>query len=134
MTTAQPDWTTYESPLGRLALFAGPRGLSHLYFEGRAPQVSETARREMPEAVRQLDEYFAGGRKGFDLDLDLGGTKFQREVWRLLTEIPYGTTTTYGEMARRIDDRLYPVGLEPYRRPQVVGAPIRCRSSSPATG
>jgi methylated-DNA-[protein]-cysteine S-methyltransferase len=39
-------------------------------------------------------------------------------------EIPYGTTTTYGELARRIDDRLYPVGLEPYRRPQVVGAAI----------
>jgi methylated-DNA-[protein]-cysteine S-methyltransferase len=124
MTAAQPGWTTYESPFGRLALFAGPSGITHLYFEGRASQVSETARREMPEAVRQLDDYFSGRRKGFDLDLDLGGTTFQREVWRLLKEIPYGTTTTYGEMARRVDEDLFPVGLEPYRRPQVVGAAI----------
>ena len=124
MTTARTHWTTYESPLGRLALFEGPSGITHLYFKGRAPKVSETARGEMPEAVRQLDGYFAGRRKGFDLDLDLRGTTFHREVWRLLMEIPYGTTTTYGELARRIDDRLYPVGLEPYRRPQVVGAAV----------
>jgi methylated-DNA-[protein]-cysteine S-methyltransferase len=124
MTTARPDWTTYESPLGRLTLLAGPSGLSHLYFEGRAPQVSEAARREMPETARQLDDYFAGRRRCFDLVLDLRGTTFHREVWRLLMEIPYRTTTTYGEMARRVDEDLYPPGVEPYRRPQLVGAAI----------
>ena len=124
MTAAGPGWTTYESPLGRLALFAGLSGITHLYFEGRAPRVSETARRELSEAVRQLDDYFRGARKGFDLDLDLGGTRFQREVWRLLMEIPCGTTKTYGELAGQIDDRIFPAGLEPYRRPQVVGAAI----------
>jgi methylated-DNA-[protein]-cysteine S-methyltransferase len=124
MTTTQPDWMTYESPLGRLALLAGRGGISALYFSGRAPQVSEAGRREMPEAARQLDDYFAGRRKGFDLDIDLRGTSFQMQVWRLLTGIPYGTTTTYGDLARRIDDRLYPGGLEPYRRAQVVGAAI----------
>jgi methylated-DNA-[protein]-cysteine S-methyltransferase len=124
MTATNRDWATYESPLGRLTLLAGPVGISHLYFKGRSPQVAEESRREMPEAARQLDDYFAGRRKSFDLDIDLRGTAFQLEVWRLLREIPYGTTTTYGELARRIDDRFYPRNLEPFRRPQVVGAAI----------
>jgi methylated-DNA-[protein]-cysteine S-methyltransferase len=53
--------------------------------------------------VRQLEEYFAGSRREFDLTLHLEGTPFQRRVWAALREIPYGATLSYGELARRID-------------------------------
>jgi methylated-DNA-[protein]-cysteine S-methyltransferase len=78
----------------------------------------------MTNAVAQLDAYFAGQRRAFELDLDLHGNPLQSEVWRQLREIPYGTTTTYGEIARRIDDSLYRPNLEPYKRARVVGAAI----------
>ncbi|MER8042252.1 methylated-DNA--[protein]-cysteine S-methyltransferase [Streptomyces sp. NPDC094032] len=52
------------------------------------------------EAVRQLGEYFAGERDSFDLLLARGGTDFQRRVWAALEEIPYGTTVSYGDVAR----------------------------------
>jgi methylated-DNA-[protein]-cysteine S-methyltransferase len=54
-------------------------------------------------AVRQLTEYFAGTRREFDLPLRLQGTTFQTRVWRELSEIPYGQTWSYGQLAHRIE-------------------------------
>ena len=54
------------------------------------------------EAIRQLGEYFAKMRVEFDLPLATEGTPFQRSVWRVLREIPYGATISYGELARRV--------------------------------
>jgi methylated-DNA-[protein]-cysteine S-methyltransferase len=51
------------------------------------------------DVVQQLDEYFAGARTGFDLELAPKGNQFQRRVWAKLTEIPYGHTRTYGQLA-----------------------------------
>jgi methylated-DNA-[protein]-cysteine S-methyltransferase len=51
---------------------------------------------------RQLCEYFDGERDAFDLPLEMSGTPFQRRVWQALQQIPYGETTTYGELARRM--------------------------------
>jgi AraC family transcriptional regulator of adaptative response/methylated-DNA-[protein]-cysteine methyltransferase len=51
---------------------------------------------------RQLQEYFQGERREFDLPLDLAGTPWQRKVWSALLEIPYGSTTSYGELAARL--------------------------------
>src|ERR1700690_2867719 len=56
----------------------------------------------LPLAARQLAEYFAGARRVFDLPLALHGTPFQQRVWRALTEIPYGETWSYGQLAKRI--------------------------------
>jgi methylated-DNA-[protein]-cysteine S-methyltransferase len=53
-------------------------------------------------AARQLAAYFAGERTSFDMPLDLHGTEFQRRVWQALLAIPFGETTSYGEIARRI--------------------------------
>lgn len=53
-------------------------------------------------ATTQLDEYFAGKRREFDIDLLLAGTEFQEAVWNALAEVPYGTTLTYGALARLI--------------------------------
>ena len=66
------------------------------------PGWQESQRGAVAEAIRQLREYFAGGRTGFDLALAPKGTEFQRAVWRQLQEIPYGETISYGELARRV--------------------------------
>jgi methylated-DNA-[protein]-cysteine S-methyltransferase len=52
--------------------------------------------------VRQLGEYFAGDRRGFELAIQLDGTRFERAVWGELLRIPYGETSSYGELARAI--------------------------------
>jgi methylated-DNA-[protein]-cysteine S-methyltransferase len=98
-------WTTYESPLGPLTLRGGPRGLAALDYPGAGgPRLGEDDRAPAPfaGAARQLDEYFAGRRRAFDLALDLSGTPFQRAVWAQLLAIPYGTTTTYAVLARAV--------------------------------
>jgi methylated-DNA-[protein]-cysteine S-methyltransferase len=107
-------WTTYESPLGPLTLVGGAVGLSGLRFPGRGPALEGEARRPdaFGAAVEQLEEYFAGERRRFELDLDLRGTPFQRAVWRQLQELPYGTRVSYAELAARIGrpDRVRAVG------------------------
>ncbi len=124
MSTDRLAWTIYESPVGPLTLVAGPAGIRSVHFPGRSQQLAPTARRRMPQAAGQLEGYFAGERRGFELDLDLRGTPLQLLVWERLLQIPYGTTTTYGELAGRIDESLYPVGLEPYKRARLVGAAV----------
>jgi methylated-DNA-[protein]-cysteine S-methyltransferase len=58
----------------------------------------------LERAIAQLAEYFAGNRTAFDLPLDASGSDFERQVWTLLRAIPYGATTSYGELARRLGD------------------------------
>lgn len=67
----------------------------HARYEPQASDITQ-------EAVRQLDEYFTGERKSFDMPLLFVGSDFQKSVWQMLLEIPYGQTISYGEMARRI--------------------------------
>ncbi|HEY4779142.1 MAG TPA: methylated-DNA--[protein]-cysteine S-methyltransferase [Solirubrobacterales bacterium] len=119
-----PGWTIYESPIGPLTLVAGPQGVTNIHFSEHAPRLAEAARQPLREVVEQLDAYFAGELQAFELDLDLRGNPLQSAVWRQLLEIPYGETTTYGEVAGRIEESLYDPGLEPYRRARVVGATI----------
>src|SRR6201995_1026077 len=98
------QFTTFQSPFGQLTLVAGDAGLRHLYFPRRAPALEETDHdpARLSAATEQLGEYFSGGRTTFELPLECHGTPFQRSVWRALQEIPYGTTTTYGALARRL--------------------------------
>jgi methylated-DNA-[protein]-cysteine S-methyltransferase len=119
-----PGWTICESPIGPLTVVGGPNGITNVHFSGRSPRLPAARRRPLREAVDQLQAYFAAERQTFELDLDLRGTHLQTEVWRQLLEIPYGTTTTYGEVAERIDGSVYGPDLEPYERPRVVGAAI----------
>ncbi|AKJ09040.1 cysteine methyltransferase [Streptomyces incarnatus] len=103
--------TVHPSPLGDLLLTgtvspAGGLTLGSLAMPGQrgAPAVRAEDRDDGPfaEAHRQLDAYFAGRRTRFELPLAATGTPFQRAVWQALEEIPYGTTTTYGELAARL--------------------------------
>jgi methylated-DNA-[protein]-cysteine S-methyltransferase len=122
MTNTKLHWTIYESPVGPLGLVAGPTGLTNLSFPGRLRPPADATKAPIPEVTDQLDAYFAGDLQAFDLELDLHGTALQEAVWQALLEIPYGTTTSYGELAARIDEPLYGTGVEPYRRARAVGA------------
>src|SRR5687767_1362295 len=97
-----------DSPVGRLRLIGRGEELVAIWFEhGR------DARKEHPALVAgtspvlvrtraQLEEYFRGERRDFDLPLAPEGTEFQKKVWRLLRFIRYGTTTTYGALAQEL--------------------------------
>ncbi len=100
-------YTHLASPIGRLLLAGDGQALAALGFpSGKGAVTPRTDwRREdgaFAEARRQLGEYFAGGRRVFDLALDLRGTEFQLRVWRELLTLPFGATTTYGAIAARI--------------------------------
>jgi methylated-DNA-[protein]-cysteine S-methyltransferase len=102
-------YTYFESPIGRLLLTSDATALTGLYMEpSRKAQsidgwIQDDAVAPLSATVRQLTEYFAGTRRDFDLPLRLQGTTFQTRVWRELTEIPYGQTWSYGQLAQRID-------------------------------
>ena len=123
-------YTTVESPIGELLLLGDGDVLHGLYMQdGRKPiGVRPTWQREdsaFGDVRKQLDEYFAGERTSFDIQLHLDGSPFQRTVWHALTEIPYGETISYGELARRIGrpDRARAVGTANGQNPIAVIVP-----------
>jgi methylated-DNA-[protein]-cysteine S-methyltransferase len=117
-------WTKHETPIGTLTIVAGPTGIRRIHFPDERPRLATAGRAALPEATDQLDQYFAGERQSFELAVDLGGEPLQRAVWEQLKGIPYGETTTYGELASRVEEALFPVGLEPYRRVRLAAAAI----------
>jgi methylated-DNA-[protein]-cysteine S-methyltransferase len=122
MSASDTHWTIYESPIGPLTLVGGPRGLIRLDFPGRTRVPDETAKRPMPDVTEQLEAYFAGERRSFELELDLRGTTLQLAVWRELLRIPYGEVRSYGEQAGAIDAGLFRTDVEPWQRARAVGA------------
>jgi methylated-DNA-[protein]-cysteine S-methyltransferase len=99
--------TSTDSPLGELTLVAEDGMLTGVYFPHHwyRPDHAEFGDQDeagFGEAERQLAEYFARDRKGFDLPLDPRGNPFQRRVWELISCIPYGRTVTYGDLARTL--------------------------------
>jgi len=100
-------WHQIESPVGALLLAGDATHLKVVHFQaGRHPLLpaDDWVEDDRPFArtIRQLQEYFAGRRRAFELALAAEGTAFQRSVWRALTEIPYGETRSYGEIAQRL--------------------------------
>lgn len=102
-------YTTIDSPIGRLLLGGDASALRLLWFltSRRAP-VPEPSWIESPSTfapvVEQLQAYFAGRLRTFDVPLAIAGTPFQNKVWRALQDIPYGETESYGALARRLGD------------------------------
>ena len=101
--------TVVDSPVGELTLVADGDALIGLYFDGhrRKPRLDGLGPRDdrgFGEAVRQLNEYFAGERTEFDLPLAPRGSEFELKVWGLLTKIPFGETRTYGQLAAELGD------------------------------
>jgi methylated-DNA-[protein]-cysteine S-methyltransferase len=107
MKTSPMTYTWMESPIGPLLLAGHERGLRLVHFvNGRRPKSPPSTWVEdkgpFKEAIRQLEAYFEGRLKQFELPLVLEGTEFQLLVWRNLQNIPYGETVSYGQLARRI--------------------------------
>ena len=103
-------YTRIESPVGPLLLVADDAGLRLIQFvNGRNPAQPDPQWQQdaepLRETIRQLRAYFSGELQTFDLTLAPQGTPFQRSVWNLLCEIPYGETISYGELARRVGNR-----------------------------
>ena len=101
------SYTTLASPVGPLLLAADWLGLRRVYFEnskrtGPPPPHWKQDRGPLHEVIRQLEAYFGGALKDFNLPLSLEGTEFQLRVWRCLRTIPYGETISYGQLAQRI--------------------------------
>jgi len=97
-------YTTFESPIGPLLLAGDEEGLKYLNIRNDKKKI------EVPDGwqeniaffrdiSRQLEAYFAGQLKSFEVKLAPEGTEFQRSVWKALCEIPYGETRTYKEIA-----------------------------------
>ncbi len=99
----------YESPIGDILLAADEIGLTGLWFEGQKYFANtlpdERISQEtdiLTEAKKWLDVYFSGEEPTFTPPLHPAGSTFRQSVWQILLQIPYGKTTTYGEIARKI--------------------------------
>jgi methylated-DNA-[protein]-cysteine S-methyltransferase len=100
-------YTYVSSPLGKLLLTTNGAALTRLCFPCHQDDHTLGAgwRRDdewFEDVRRQLREYFAGELDTFDVKLDMAGTPFERRVWGELCKIPYGTTASYGQIAKRI--------------------------------
>lgn len=102
--------TVVDSPLGELTVVAEDGALTGVYFPDHrrrpAPETfgprTDEGFEGFEEVRRQLGEYFAGRRDRFDLPLAPKGDEFHQRVWKLLAEIPFGETRSYGELARQL--------------------------------
>ena len=116
----------YDSPLGGILLAADDVGLTGLWFDGQkyfarglSNERIEQETSVLAEAKRWLDIYFAGKEPDFTPPLHPIGSAFRRSVWEILLQIPYGQTTTYGEIARQLSKKQ---GLERMSTQAVGGA------------
>ena len=99
----------YTSPLGGITLTSDGMELTGLYFDGERdfPDLSAVRKKDLPvfgEVMRWLDLYFNGKEPDFMPALNPTGTPFQMSVWAILRTIPYGEMTTYGAIARRLEE------------------------------
>ncbi|MCZ7457046.1 methylated-DNA--[protein]-cysteine S-methyltransferase [Streptomyces sp. WMMC940] len=131
--------TVTDSPYGPLTLVATDSVLSGLYMTEQRHRpgeedFGEPDPRPFREVVRQLDAYFAGELKDFDLPMHLAGTPFQRTVWEQLLLIPYGETRTYGELAGALGNpgASRAVGLANGKNP--IGIIVPCHRVIGASG
>jgi methylated-DNA-[protein]-cysteine S-methyltransferase len=128
--TTSLQYAFEDSPIGSLLLVGNDQALHGLYMQdGRKPKRIDSGWERsttcLADAKAQLREYFAGERVAFDLALVMEGTPFERRVWSALTEIPYGETCSYGELARTLGQptAARAVGLANGRNPIAVIVP-----------
>lgn len=123
-------YTTITSPIDPLTLVARDGRLIGIYCQQHKgkPEIAEDWKEDpepFAEPIRQLQEYFQGSRREFDLPLAPDGTEFQQQVWAELRRIPFGETISYGELARRINNpkAVRAVGLANGRNPISIVIP-----------
>jgi methylated-DNA-[protein]-cysteine S-methyltransferase len=117
----------HPTPLGDLLLLGDAHALSAIHLPGlhRLPPGTTENPAPFADAIVQLDEYFAGARRGFDLALEPHGGPFDRAVWDRVARIPYGETESYGRVARDIGhpDSPRAVGASNGRNPLPIVVP-----------
>lgn len=105
-----PQYLAYmDSPLGRILLRATDEGLTAAHFvaENEAAHAEATPEHPILQATKaQLQAYFAGERKTFDVPLAPAGSDFQKRVWQELLNIPWGSTTSYLNLAEKLGSKL----------------------------
>lgn len=119
------------SPVGPLFLAASEKGLVRLEFDSRMQEIDPAAtrlqesREVLAPYVGELEEYFSGRRRVFSFPLDLRGTEFQLKCWRALSDIPYGETRTYRDIAQAIGHprAFRAVGMSNNRNPVAIVVP-----------
>jgi methylated-DNA-[protein]-cysteine S-methyltransferase len=119
-------WTVVDSPIDSLLLVGDETGLRELWMEPHRPPAGADRDDDALAPVKaQLDDYFAGRRTSFELALSPQGTAFQQKVWMALREIPFGRTTTYGQLAADLGQPTASraVGLANGRNPLAVIVP-----------
>ena len=94
----------YKSPVGILKIEGEQNSITGLYFVKNEFECTSSPSDEMKKCKIQLDEYFSGKRKEFNLNLNPKGTAFQLKVWNALQTVPYGYTQTYGYIAKAINN------------------------------
>ncbi|MEO8150632.1 MAG: methylated-DNA--[protein]-cysteine S-methyltransferase [Bacteroidia bacterium] len=92
-----------ESPLGLIEVLASENGIVSIHLGGERNK-EDSDIKILIDASNQLQEYFEGKRKSFNLKYDLTGTDFQKRVWSELEKIPYNKTISYLELSRRLGD------------------------------
>lgn len=99
------ETTYYQSPVGILEIKANTNGIQSIYFvEEQGEPTATITLNELQKCVTQLDEYFAGTRKEFQLQLAPSGTEFQERVWNELLQVPFGKTRSYLEQSKKLGD------------------------------
>jgi methylated-DNA-[protein]-cysteine S-methyltransferase len=114
------DHITVKSPLGPLTVFERGANIIALDY-GRAGRDSPTPL--LRAAAQQLEAYFSGALKAFDLPLAPAGTAFQQSVWEGMRRIPYGRTCSYADMARELDSGPRAIGGACARNPLPIIIP-----------
>ncbi len=120
MTAAGPFYVTLSTPVGFLTVFEDGGAIVAVEW-GRAGAGRATAL--LDEAKRQLDAYFDGRLRRFELPLRLAGSRFQRAVWGRMRAIPYGHTRTYGDLADGLASAARAVGAACGRNPIPIVIP-----------
>lgn len=95
----------YKSPLGIVEIIGSELGIQQVKLKVELTEASEEFSEKTKACAEQLEEYFQGKRKEFDLKLDFNNaSEFYQQVWNALLEIPYGHTTSYGAIAEKINN------------------------------
>lgn len=99
---------TFQSPIGYLKITGTEKAIKAVCFTDEPLNISDNSDLVFPvleECKKQLCEYFTGQRNTFTIQLEPDGTDFQKSVWHLLAEIPFGRTLSYGDLAQKLGDK-----------------------------
>jgi methylated-DNA-[protein]-cysteine S-methyltransferase len=96
----------YQTPVGFAHITADDNFITKISIRDEVHEAKPVTSPVLNEAIKQLDEYFAGERKVFDLPINQPGTDFQQRVWRHLLQIKYGVTISYAQMSNQMNSPL----------------------------